>query len=177
MKKLRFAALERISAFPGWAPAFHWRQMESAKHGEGVWLLPPCRGPALRHGSCPLALSDQFNFRAHLLCTSIMFKASMEVVRSQWPQCVTRNPQGDWKPSEAFLCQGMLMHPTLWWLSLSGNWQENQEDLREKSRCSRMMTGKEARGRKWSWSRGQWSLAEMNWRLGRQKPFCVPAGA
>lgn len=46
MKKLRFAALERISGFPRRAPALHWRQMESAKRGEGGRLLPPCRGPA-----------------------------------------------------------------------------------------------------------------------------------
>lgn len=156
---------------------FHWRQMESAKHGEGVWLPLPGRGPALRHGSCSSSLSGQFNFMAHLLCTSIMFKASMEVVGSQGTRCVTGDPQDDWVPSEAFLCQGMLVHPTLWWLYLSGNWQENQGDFREKSRCSRMMTGKEARGRKWSCSRGQWSLAEMNWRLRKQKAFCVLAGA
>lgn len=46
MKKLRFAALERISGFPCWVPALHWRQMESAKRGEGGRLLPPCRGLA-----------------------------------------------------------------------------------------------------------------------------------
>lgn len=132
---------------------------------------------ALRHGSCSLSFSGQFNFMAHLLCTSMRLKASVEVVGSQWLRCVTEDPQGDWEPSEAFLCQGMLVHPTLWWLSFPGNWQQKQEDFREKSICSRMMPGKEARWRIWSCSRGQWSLAEMNWRLGRQKPLCVPAGA
>ncbi|CAN8190565.1 unnamed protein product, partial [Coccothraustes coccothraustes] len=34
---------------------------------------------SLRHGSCSLSFSGHFNFTAHLLCTSIMFKASMEV--------------------------------------------------------------------------------------------------
>lgn len=158
MKKLHFAALERISTFPGWAPAFHWRQMESAKHGEGVWLLLPCRGPAPGRGSCSLSFSGQFNSMAHLLCTSIVFEASMEVVGSQWPRCVTGDPEGDREPSEAFLCQGILVHPTLWWLSLSGNWQQKQEAFREKSRCSRMMTGKEARGRKWSCTEGNGPL-------------------
>lgn len=68
---------------------------------------------ALRHGSCSLSFSGQFNFMAHLLCTSMRLKANVEVVGSQWLRCVTEDPQGDWEPSEAFLCQGMLVHPAL----------------------------------------------------------------
>lgn len=76
--------------------------MESAKHGEGVRPLPPRRGElSLRHGSCSLSFSGHSHSTAHLLCTSIMFKASMEVMGGQQPRCVTGDPQGDWEPSEA----------------------------------------------------------------------------
>lgn len=145
-----------------------WRVQNIGKASGCSW------GPALRHGSCSLSVSGQFNFMVHLLCTSIMYKARVELVGSQWPRCVTGDPQGDWEPSEAFLCQGMLVHPTLWWLSLSGNLQQKQDDCREKSRCCRMMTGKKARWREWSCSKGNGALQRGTGDLRGRSYFMCP---
>lgn len=132
----------------------------------GGWL-------AHGHRSCSTSFSGQFNFVTGLLCTSMMFKACMEAGESRWPRCAMGSPQGGQEPSEVSPCRGGLVHPALRCLSLAGSWQQNQGDFREKPKCGTVLAGKEARWRKWSCSRGQWSLAEMNWRrLGRWQPLC-----
>lgn len=143
MKKLRFAALERISRFPRRAPASHWGQMESVKHREGGWLHPLCRG-WLTHGhvSCSTPFSRQFDFMTHLLFTSTTSKACREVMESQCPRGAVGGPQGGQEPSKVSPCRGELVHPAPWCLSLSGSWQEKQGDFQRKIKMVQGACGK-----------------------------------